>query len=79
MIFLLPFLDVMRKSMLTVPFLAQLDCGILFLCNDDELFFVVWLTDERRLVLFPAGAIVRDPHYCESPTRRKQGLNLRRT
>ena len=42
-------------------------------------FFVVWLTDERRLALFPAGTIVRDPHHRESPTRREQGLNLRRT
>ena len=30
--------------------------------------FVVWLTDERRLGLFPAGTIVTDPHHCESPT-----------
>ena len=46
----------------------------------DELncFFVVWLTDERRLALFPVGTIVRDPHHRESPTRREQGLNLRR-
>ena len=42
-------------------------------------FFVVWLTDERRLAFFPAGTIVRDPHHRESPTRREQGLNLRRT
>ena len=41
--------------------------------------FVVWLTDKRRLALFPAGTIVRDPQNCESLTRRKQGLNLRRT
>ena len=41
--------------------------------------FVVWLTDERRLALFPAGTIVRDPHHRESSTRREQGLNLRRT
>ena len=41
--------------------------------------FVEWLTDGRRLALFPARAIVRDPHYRESPTRREQGLNLRRT
>ena len=40
--------------------------------------FVVWLTDERRLVLFSAGTIVRDPHHRESPTRGKQELNLRR-
>ena len=32
--------------------------------------FVVWLTDERRLALFPAGTIVRDPHHYESKTRR---------
>ena len=41
--------------------------------------FVVWLTDERRLALFPAGTIVGDPHHLESPTRREQDLNLRRT
>ena len=41
--------------------------------------FVVWLTDERRFALFPAGTIVRDPHHCESPTRREQDLNLYRT
>ena len=40
---------------------------------------VVWLTDERRLALFPAGTVVRDSHHRESPTRREQGLNLRRT
>ena len=40
--------------------------------------FAVWLTDERRLALFPAGTIVRDPHHRESLTRRKQDLNLRR-
>ena len=42
-------------------------------------FFVVWLTDERRLALFPAGTIIRDPHHFESPTRHGQGLNLCRT
>ena len=25
--------------------------------------FVIWLTEERCLALFPAGAIVRDPHH----------------
>ena len=34
---------------------------------------------QRRVALFPAGTIVRDPHYRESPTRRKQNLNLQRT
>ena len=38
--------------------------------------FVVWLTDKRRLALFPAGTIVRDPHQRESPTIREQDLNL---
>ena len=40
--------------------------------------FVVWLTDERRLALFPAGNIVRYPHNRESPTRRLQVLILHR-
>ena len=40
--------------------------------------FVVWLTDKRRLALFPAGTILRDPHHRESLTRREQGLDLRR-
>ena len=53
--------------------------GIPSLYNGDELFFVVWLTSERRLVLFPTGTIIGDPHDCESPTHRKQGLNLRRS
>ena len=38
--------------------------------DDDELFFLVWLTGERCLALFPATAIVRDPHHCESLTCR---------
>ena len=33
--------------------------------------FIVWLTDERRLALFPAGSIVRDPHHRESPTHHE--------
>ena len=33
---------------------------------------------QKRLTLFPTGTIVRRPHYCESPTRRQQDLNLRR-
>ena len=44
--------------------------------DDDELFFLVWLTDERRLALFPSGTIVRVPHHRESPTCREQDLNL---
>ena len=47
--------------------------------DDDELVSLVWLIDERRLSLFPAGTIVRDPHHRESLTRREQDWNLRRT
>ena len=47
--------------------------------DDDDELFVVWLTDESRLALFPFGTIVRDPHHRESPTRHEQDLNLRRT
>lgn len=28
------------------------------------------------LVLFLARAVIRKPHHCESPARRKQDLNL---
>ena len=35
---------------------------------------MVWGTDERRLALFPAGTIVRDPHHRESPTHGEQGF-----
>ena len=37
--------------------------------------YVVWLTDERRLALFPAGVIVRELRHREYPTRREQDLN----
>ena len=47
--------------------------------NDELNCFVVWLTDKRCLVLFPAGTIARDSHHRESPARRMQDLNLRRT
>ena len=38
--------------------------------------FFSGMTDERRLTLFPAGIIVRDPHHCESRTRLQKGLDL---
>ena len=41
--------------------------------------FVVRVTHERRLALFPALTIARDPHHRESPTRHIQDLSLRRT
>ena len=34
--------------------------------------FVVWMTNERRLALFPARTIVKDPHHHKSATRCKQ-------
>ena len=46
--------------------------------NYDELFCGM-VADKRYLALFPAETIVRDPQHRESPTRREQGLNLRRT
>ena len=47
--------------------------------DDDDFFCGMVLIDKRRLALFPAGTIVRDPHHRESPTRREQDMNLRRT
>ena len=41
--------------------------------------FVTWLTRERRLALFPARVIVRDPRHRESSTCCVQDLNLCRT
>ena len=35
---------------------------------NDEMFF--WYGWQTYLALFSAGTIARDPHYCESPTRR---------
>ena len=34
--------------------------------------FVVWLTDERRLALFPTWTIVKDPHHREFPKNHEQ-------
>ena len=36
--------------------------------------FCGMVADEKRLALFLAGTIVRDPHHHESPTRHKQGF-----
>ena len=66
--------------------LIQLICinntGYLIHGDDHDewwIVFVVWLTEEKRLALFPAGTTIKDPHHRKSPTRRKQDLNLRRT
>ena len=40
-------------------------------------FFCGMAHRQRRLTLFPAGTIVRDPHHREFPTRRVKNLNLR--
>ena len=50
-------------------------CSYFHVTDDDDDVFVVWLTDERRLALFPAGSIVTVLHNRESPTRREQGWN----
>ena len=43
----------------------------MFLANEFSFFTVVWLTNERRLALFPAEIIVSDPYHRDSPTRRE--------
>ena len=40
--------------------------------------FVVSLSNETHLALYPAGTIFRDPPHRESPTRCKQDLDMRR-
>ena len=48
--------------------------------DDDKLFlWYGWPTKSGRLILFPVGTIVRDPHHRKSLTCRNQDLNLRRT
>ena len=47
--------------------------------NEIKDYFIAEIREKRRLALFPAGTIVRDPHHLKSPTRREQDLNLRRT
>ena len=37
---------------------------------------MVWLTVKRRLALFPAKTIVRDPNHLESSTRREEICHL---
>ena len=37
---------------------------------------MVWLTDESRLALFPAGTIVRDPQHRESPTHHEEDTDI---
>ena len=37
---------------------------------------MVLLADETRLVVFPTGTIVRDPHHGEYPTLREQDVTF---
>ena len=37
---------------------------------------MIWLTNKRRLALFPAGTIARDSHHRKYLTRRELDLNL---
>ena len=46
---------------------------------DNYDFFAVWLTEKRRLALFPAGIIVRDPHHNQSPTLVTHAEDLLKT
>lgn len=52
------------------PFIDPPFSNIQYLNDDHDVDgdFVVWLTDQRRLPLFPVGVIVTDPHHCEYST-----------
>ena len=50
----------------------KMDEGIMIMIN----YFVVQLADERRLALFPAGYIVKDPHHSEFLTRPEPEQSL---
>ena len=41
--------------------------------------FALWLTDEKRVFLFPFTTSIREPHQRESSTRHEQILSLCRT
>ena len=41
--------------------------------------FCDMVTDERRIVLFPAGTIVRDSYHRKSVAHHEQDLNQHRT
>ena len=46
--------------------------------GDDELFLRDGWPTKGVYALFPAWTIATDSHHRKSPTRHKQGLNLRR-
>ena len=39
-------------------------------CVEWWIVFAEWLTEERRIVWYPAGTIIRDSHHRKSPTHR---------
>ena len=59
-------------SFLSLSVFVRLFFSCVMMMNWWWTVFVVWLTDERLITLFPAGIIVRDPHHRESLTHRKQ-------
>ena len=46
--------------------------------DDDELFLWYGWPTKGVYTFFPAATIVRDSLHRKSPTRREQGLNMRR-
>ena len=63
-----------KFQVLLIFFLSSIDSGVMMMMVMMMMMmmmyivFVVWLTNERRLSLFPGGTIVRDPHHRKSPT-----------
>ena len=53
---------------------------IIFLLDDDDNELFLWHVDgQKRLSLFPAGTVVRNPHHYESRIHHKQDMNMSRT
>ena len=69
---LIPSIYPLRQIKLTMMMMMMMMMMMNCFCG-------IWWTDERRLALFLAWTIVRDPHHRESRTRREQDLSLRRT
>ena len=73
-----PILGVFSHIFQVEQFILNLQFHYLSMMISDELFlWYGWPTKDGAF--FPVGIIVRDPHHRESPTRREQDLNLRRT
>ena len=72
-------LYVMCLTILAITYIAVVAMLICYVIFRDNLFkrfilfivFVVWLTNKKRLALFPLMIIVKDPHNCESLTCHK--------